>query len=133
MDLATLYTLTGSTVIEKLGKVQDGERIKIEFRGQSAADSPIAGKAHGSNWILVGPQGPGATTAVQEIITPARERLVVELQGYAQSLNGDGMEIRASGIIRSSSGTFTHLNGHVAVVIQKISEDDTIRVQAYYF
>ena len=132
MDLAPLYTLSGSAVTEKLGKVQDGERIKIEFRGKAADDSPIAGKAHGSNWILIGPLGPGATSAVQEIITPAGERLVVELQGYTQSLNGDGWEIRASGIIRSSAGSFAHLNGHVAVVLQKI-KDDVISAQAYHF
>jgi hypothetical protein len=132
MQLALLYTLTGSTVTEKLGKVQDGERIKIEFRGKAADDSPITGKAHGSNWILIGTLGPGAANAVQEIITPANERIVVELQGYAQSLNGEGMEIRAAGIIRSSAGTFAHINGHVALVVQKMT-NDTISVQAYQF
>lgn len=132
MNLALLYTLTGSTVTEKLGKVQDGERIKVEFRGKATDDSPITGKAHGSNWILIGPAGPGAANAVQEIITPANERVVVELQGYAQSLNGEGMEIRAAGIIRSSAGTFAHINGHLAVVVQEIS-NDTISVQAYQF
>jgi hypothetical protein len=132
MDLTPLYTLTGSTVTEKLGKVQDGERIKIEFRGKAAADSPIAGKAHGSNWILIGPSGPGATSAVQEVVTPNGERLVVELQGYTRGLNGDGMEIRGAGIIRSSAGTFAHLNGHVAVVVQKVAKD-TVTVQAYHF
>lgn len=132
MDLAPLYTLVGTTVTEKLGKVQDGERIKIEFRGKAADDSPIAGKAHGSNWILIGPSGPGATSAVQELITPTGERLVVELRGYTESLNSDGMEIRASGIIRSSAGTFAHVNGHVALVVQKI-RNETISVQAYQF
>ena len=132
MDLAPLYTLVGTTVTEQLGKVQDGERIKIEFRGKAADDSPIAGKAHGSNWILIEPSGPGATSAVQELITPTGERLVVELRGYTQSLNGDGMEIRASGIVRSSAGSFAHINGHVALVVQKIT-NDTINVQAYQF
>jgi hypothetical protein len=133
MDLTPLYTLTGSAVTEKLGKVQDGERIKIEFRGKAADDSPIAGKAHGSNWILIGPLGPGATSAVQEVITPTGERVVVELQGYTQNVNGDGLEIRASGMIRSSAGVFNHLNGHVAVVVQRIAKDDAIQVQGYYF
>jgi hypothetical protein len=133
MELARLYTLTGTSVTEKLGKVQDGERIKIEFRGKTADDSPIAGKAHGSNWILIGPLGPGATSAVQEIITPTGERLVVELQGYSQSVNGDGLEVRTCGMIRSSAGTFAHLNGRVAVVVQKITKDDTIKVEAYQF
>jgi hypothetical protein len=132
MNLALLYTLTGTTVTEKLGKVQDGERIKVEFRGKAADDSPITGKAHGSNWILIGTHGPGVTNAVQQIITPANERIVVELQGYAQSVNGEGMEIRAAGIIRSSAGTFAHINGHVAVVRQKIT-NDTISVEAYQF
>ena len=133
MDLATLYTLTGTTVTEKLGKVQDGERIKIEFRGKAAADSPIQGKAHGTNWILVGAVGPGATNAVQELITPTGERVVVELHGYAQTLNGDGMEIRAAGIIRSSAGTFAEINGRVAVVVQKIAKDESITIHAYQF
>ncbi|MFI5365417.1 MAG: hypothetical protein ACHQ4J_07320 [Candidatus Binatia bacterium] len=133
MDLAPLYTLTGTAEVEKLGKVQDGERIKIEFRGKSAADSPIAGKAHGSSWILVGPMGPGETNAVQEIITPAGERLVVELRGYAATLNGDGMEIRASGIIRASAANFSHLNGRVAVVVQKVAKDNAVAVTAYSF
>jgi hypothetical protein len=133
MNLEPLYTLTGTTVTEKLGKVQDGERIKIEFRGKAAAHSPIAGKAHGSNWILVGPFGPGATTAVIDVVTPAGDRLVVELQGYAIAQNGDGMEIRTSGIIRTSATTFSHLNGHVALVIQKIGRDETITVEAYQF
>lgn len=133
MDLALLYTLAGNAVTEKLGKVQDGERIKIEFRGKAAEGSPISGKAHGSNWILVGPLGPGATSAVQEVITPTGERLVLELQGYAQNLNGDGMEIRASGIIRSSAATFAHLNGHIALVVQKIAKSDAITVEAYHF
>lgn len=134
MDLATLYTLTGTVVVEKLGKVQDGERIKVEFRGAAAADSPIVGKAHGSNWVLIGERGrPGATTAVQELITPAGERLVVELQGYAVSLNGTAMEIRTSGIIRSSAATFADLDGHLALVVQQIGADDSIRVHAYQF
>jgi len=133
MDLVPLYTLTGRAVVEKLGKVQDGERIKIEFRGKSADDSLIAGKAHGSSWILVGPLGPGEANAVQEIITPAGERFVVELRGYAVSLNGEGMEIRAAGIIRASAASFAHLNGHVAVVVQKVTKDNTVSVQAYSF
>jgi hypothetical protein len=133
MNLAPLYTLIGTAEVEKLGKVQDGERIKIEFRGKSADDSPIAGKAHGSSWILVGPMGPGETSAVQQIITPAGERLVAELHGYAVALNGDGMEIRASGIIRASAASFSHLNGHVAVVVQKVTKNNTITVQAYTF
>jgi hypothetical protein len=133
MELKPLYTLTGSTVTEKLGKVQDGERIKVEFRGQSAADSPIAGKAHGSTWILIGPQGPGETGAVQEIITADDERLVVELRGYAVDLDGTGMEIRTAGIIRSSAANFSHLNGHVAVVVQRCVAGDKMTVEAYHF
>ena len=74
MDLAPLYTLSGTAVTEQLGKVQDGERIKIEFRGKATDGSPVAGKAHGSNWVLIGPLGPGTANAVQELITPAGER-----------------------------------------------------------
>ncbi len=133
MDLAPLYTLTGTTVTERLGKVQDGERIKIEFRGKTAGGSPINGKAHGSNWILVGPLGPGATSAVQEITTQNGERLVVELQGYTQTLNGGSMEIRASGIIRSNAAPFAELNGRIALVVQRIKQDETIEVDAYQF
>jgi hypothetical protein len=131
MELARLYTLSGTTVVEKVGKVQDGERIKIEFRGRTAGDSPIAGKAHGSNWILIGPSGPGETSAVQEIVTPGGERLVVELRGYTVPGNGDEMEIRASGIIRSGAASFADLNGHVAVVVQTIGPQDAISVTAY--
>jgi hypothetical protein len=133
MDLTPLYSLTGTAVVEKLGKVQDGERIKIEFRGKSAAGSAIAGKAHGASWILVGPLGLGETSAVQEIITPGGERFVVELRGYATQHNGDGMEIRASGIIRASAATFAQLNGHIALVVQRVAADDTVAVEAYTF
>ncbi len=133
MELKPLYTLTGSAVTEKLGKVQDGERIKIEFRGQTAAGSPMAGKAHGSTWILIGPQGPGDASAVQEIITATDERLVVELHGYAVALDGGGMEIRAAGIIRSSAASFAHLNGHVALVLQRCGPGDAMTVEAYQF
>jgi hypothetical protein len=133
MDLAPLYTLTGNAVVEKVGKVQDGERVKIEFRGKSAADSPIAGKAHGSSWILMGPLGPGDTVAVQELVTPAGDRLVLELRGYTTNLNGDGMEIRACGIIRSSAAGFAHLNGHIALVVQKVATDNAITVSAHTF
>ena len=131
MELKLLYTLTGTAVVEKLGKVQDGERIKIEFRGKSGPDSPIEGKAHGSSWVLIGPFGPSDTSAVQEIITPANERLVVELRGYAIAGNGAGTEIRAAGIIRSSAARFAELNGRVAVVVQTVGADDTVAVQAY--
>ncbi len=131
MKLEPLYTLTGTADVEKLGKVQDGERIKIEFRGKSAPDSRIEGKAHGSSWILVGALGPGATSAVQELITSAGVRLVVELQGYTRAHNGDGMEIRTSGIIRSSAAEFADLNGHVAVVVQKVTKDNAVTVEAY--
>jgi hypothetical protein len=133
MELSPLYSLTGTAVTEKLGKVQDGERIKIEFRGTSAAGSAIAGKAHGASWILVGPLGPGETSAVQEIVTPAGEHVVVELHGYAMHRNGDGMEIRASGMIRASAATFAHLNGHLALVVQRVAADETVAVEAYTF
>ncbi len=133
MELTPLYTLTGSTVTEQLGKVQDGERIKIEFRGATADDSPIAGKAHGSTWILIGPQGPGETSGVQEIITAAGERLVVELRGYAVDLGGNGMEIRAAGIIRSTAANFSHLSGHVALVLQRCGAGAAMTVRASHF
>src|ERR1700687_1125400 len=105
VELTPLYTLTGTAVVEKLGKVQDGERIKIEFRGKSAAGSPVEGKAHGSTWILIGPLGPGDTNAVQEIILPSGERLVVELRGYTLMPNSEEMEIRTCGVIRTSAAS----------------------------
>ena len=131
MQLEPLYTLTGTAVTEKVGKVQDGERIKVEFRGKSAAGSPIEGKAHGSTWILISPLGSGEVSAVQEIVTPAGERFVVELRGYTASRNGDAMEIRASGIIRASAATFAHLNGHIALVVQRIAAGDAVSMEAY--
>ncbi len=133
MDLKLLYTLTGTAVVEKLGKVQDGERIKIEFRGKSGTDSPIEGKAHGTSWVLIGPLGPGDASAVQELITPAGERLVVELRGYAVGGNGSVMEIRAAGLIRSSAARFTDVNGHLAVVVQTVAPDDAVTIHAYEF
>jgi len=133
MQLTPLFTLTGSAVVEKLGKVQDGERIKIEFRGASAAESPIVGKAHGATWVFIGALGPGDTNAVQEIVTAAGERLVVEVRGYTLQHNGDGMEIRAAGLIRSAAPSFAHLNGHVALLVQQVRPDETATVQAYAF
>ena len=70
---------------------------------------------------------------MQEIITPARERLVVDLHGYTTSLNGHGMEIRACGMIRSSAARFADVDGHIALVVQRVAADDTIHVQAYQF
>ncbi len=132
MNLELLYTLTGSAIVENLGKVQDGERIKIEFRGTTAADSPLKGTAHGSSWILVGSAGPGATSAVQEVLTPDGARVVVELQGYTVSRNGGGREIRTCGMIRSSAAAFDHLNGRIAVVIATVAQDNTVAVRAYH-
>ena len=130
--LNPLYTLTGTAAIEKLGKVQDGERIKIEFRGATAPECPIQGRAHGSTWILIGATGPGETSAVQEVITPARERLVLELRGYTISADGEGMEVRTCGIIRSSAARFADIDGHVAVVVQRMGADNTIRIEAFH-
>ena len=133
MDLAPLYTLTGSAVTEKLGKVQDGERIKIEFRGKSSVESPIEGKAHGSSWVLIGPLGAGEANAVQELITPAGERLVVEMRGYSLGGNGAAMDIRASGIVRSSAARFADLNGRLELVVQTVAADDVVTIHAYEF
>lgn len=133
MDFARLYSLSGTAIVERLGKVQDGERLKIEFRGTSAPGSPIEGKAHGTTWVLVGPLQAAATNAVQEVTTPAKERVVLELRGYTTTLNGDGMEVRACGIIRSSAGVFAHLNGHIALVVQKIAADNAVTIEAYQF
>jgi len=132
VDLTPLYTLTGSAVVEKLGKVQDGERIKIEFRGKSAGGSPVEGKAHGTTWILIGPLGPGETNAVQDILLPSGDRLVVELRGYTMMPKSDEMEIRACGIIRTSAASLAHLNGRLALVVQKLT-GEALEVQAYYF
>jgi hypothetical protein len=131
MHLTPLYTLTGSTVLEQLGKVQEGERIKIEFRGRSAPDSPIQGAGRGSNWLLVSPLGSAEMNGVQELVTAGGERLVLELRGYAESRDGGGMEIRAAGMIRTSAASLVRLNGRVAVVVQHLGADDTITVQAY--
>lgn len=35
LELPALYSLTGAAVTETLGKVQGGERLKIEFHGRS--------------------------------------------------------------------------------------------------
>ena len=76
--------------------------------------------------------GPGETNAVQEIITPSGERLAVELRGYATPRNRDGMEIRASGLIRTNAASLAHLNGHVVLVVQQVA-GDAVTVEAYQF
>jgi hypothetical protein len=132
MDLTPLYTVTGTVTVEHLGAAEDGERLKMEFRGGAAPDSPIGGKAHGTIWILKRPLGAGDTTAVQEVVTPHGERLVLELRGYTLA-GGDGMEVRASGIIRSSAARFSDLNGRIALVVQEVAADDTVTVRAAVF
>ena len=133
MELKPLFTVTGTAVVEPLGKVQGGERIKIEYRGVTAGNSVVTGKAHGSDWILVGPLGPGETNSVCEISTPEKEHVVVELRGYALSHNGSGYEIRTAGLIRTSATRFTELNGRVALVVAQMRADNTIEVTAYQF
>jgi hypothetical protein len=131
VDLQPLYMLTGTAVVERLGRVQDGERLKVELRGSTAPDSPIAGKAHGSTWILAGPLGLGETSAVQEIITPERERVVVELRGYTIDRGGGAMLVRASGLIRSSAPRFADIDGHIAIVEQFVAADGSVRIDAF--
>lgn len=131
MNLTPLYTLTGAAVVEKLGAVQGGERVKIEFRAMSDVASPIAAKAHGSTWLLIAPTGPHEANAVQELITPAGERLVVELRGYGVGGNGTAMVIRAAGIVRSSAARFADLNGRLAVVVQTVAPDEAVTIHAY--
>ncbi|HUI28105.1 MAG TPA: hypothetical protein VL403_18635 [Candidatus Kryptonia bacterium] len=133
MELKPLFTVTGTAVVEPLGKVQGGERIKVEYRGATSVDSLVTGKAHGSDWIFVGPLGPGETNSVCEISTPEKEHVVVELRGYAVSHNGSGYEIRSAGMIRTSATRFTELNGRVALVVEQIRSDSTVEVTAYQF
>ena len=131
IELHPLLSLTGTATIEKLGKVQDGERLKIEMRGKNAPGSTIAGKVRWTDWVLIGPLGPGETSSVGEIATDDRQRLVLELRGYAQSGNGDGMELRTCGIIRSASPRFVDLNGHVAVAVARIAADRHVDITVY--
>jgi hypothetical protein len=133
MQLQPLFRITATATIEPLGKVQGGERIKIEYRGATAPDSIVGGKAHGTEWVLIGSLGPSETNSVHEIIAGENERLVVELRGYAQSRNGSGYEIRTAGIIRTSAARFADLNGHIALVVSRIGGDKKIEVTAYQF
>jgi hypothetical protein len=133
MELQPLFTLSGTADTERLGKVQGGERLKIEYRGSTTPESPIAGKAHGTDWVLLGPLGPGETNAVHEVMTADKEHVAVELRGYALSRNGDGMEIRTAGIIRTASPRFSELNGKIALVVERLSPDKKIEVTAYQF
>ncbi len=131
IELRPLLTLVGTATIENLGKVQDGERLKIETRAKDAPGSPIAGKARWTDWILVGPLGPGETSSVCEVTTADRQRLVLELRGYARSRNGDGMEIRTCGIIRSASPRFSERSGHVAVAMARIDPEHHVEIAVY--
>ncbi len=133
MQLKPLYTVTGNATVEHLGKAEEGERIKVEFRGKTAPGSPVDGRAHGTVWILNRPLGAGETTAVQELVTAEGERLVVELRGYALPATGSGTEVRASGIIRSSAARFADLNGRIALVVQQVGADDSITIRASAF
>jgi len=133
MELKRLFTVTGTAVVEPLGKVQGGQRIKVEYRGATTSDSAVIGKAHGSDWIFVGPLGPGETNSVCEIATPEKEHVVVELRGYAVSHNGSGYEIHTAGLIRTSAGRFAELNGRVALVIEHVHADHSVEVTAYQF
>ncbi len=133
MELQPLFSVSGTAATEPLGKVQGGERLKIEYRSTTASSSPIAGKAHGTDWVFVGPFGPGETNAVHEVTTPDKEHLVVELRGYAMARDGDGMEIRTAGIIRAAAPRFAELNGKVALVVERLFPDKKIEVTAYKF
>ncbi len=88
MQLSSLYRFQVTGPIEKLGRVPDGERLKIEFRGNTAADSPISGKVHGTHWLLVGPLGAGQLEAVHEIHGAAGSRFVLQLRGSATLAGG---------------------------------------------
>lgn len=133
MQLQALFTLSGTADTEQLGKVQGGERLKIEYRGSTTPGSLIAGKAHGNDWVLLGPLGPGETNAVHELMTADKEHLAVELRGYARSRDGGGMEIRTAGIIRTAAPRFSELNGRIALVVERLSPDNEIEVTAYEF
>ncbi|HVN87778.1 MAG TPA: hypothetical protein VMW17_23315 [Candidatus Binatia bacterium] len=133
MDLKRLFSVTASATVESLGKVQGGERIKVEYRGATGIDSLVAGKAHGNDWIFVGPLGPGETNSVCEIRTGENEHVVVELRGYATSRNGNGYDIRAAGLIRTSAARFAELNGRVALIVERVHGDKSVEVTAYEF
>jgi hypothetical protein len=132
MNLQPLLTVTASGVIETLGSVQGGERIKIEYRGATGAGSLIDGKAHGTDWVLVGPLGPGETNSVVEIRTAEKDHLVLELRGYATAIGG-GYEVRSAGLIRTAATRFTDLNGKVVVAITRVGADQSVGVIAYHF
>ena len=131
MDLKPLFTVTATAVVERLGKVQGGERLKIEYRG-AADGNGVAGKAHGNDWIFVGPLGPGETNSVCEISTAEKEHVVIELRGYAQ-LHEGGYELRAAGLIRTSAPRFVELNGRVALVVEHVRADNSVELTAYQF
>ena len=116
MHLSLLYTLGGTAVVEPLGRVPGGERIKVEFRGTS-----------------LGPSGAGEANAVQELITVAGERLVVELRGHSSGSSGVPMEIRMAGAIRSSAARFADRNGRLALVVQTVDLHDAVTIHACEF
>lgn len=132
IHLEPLMILTGTATIEQLGKVQEGERIKVETRTAGAAGSPITGKARGTDWILFRPDAIAETNSVHEIKIESGHPLVLELRGYAETQNGGGMQIRACGVIRASAAELSHLNGRVALMEEKIGQDRRVEMAAYW-
>ena len=123
MQFSPLYNFKVNGTLEKLGRVPDGERSKVEFRGSIDSGSKITGKMHGTHWFLIGPLGNGQLESVQEIVTASGDRFVLQLRGFATVVQEGEMQIKGCGVIRASAAPFMHLDGHIAVLEGSVRGD----------
>ncbi|GIW41011.1 MAG: hypothetical protein KatS3mg076_1588 [Candidatus Binatia bacterium] len=109
----------------------EGERFKVEFRGETERDSQVSGKVRGTDWILVDPLGAGQVESIQTFVSEEGDRFVVQVQGSSQSTEGEDFRIKAAGVIRARSPRFAHLDGHLAVV-EEIVHRDEVELTVYH-
>jgi hypothetical protein len=126
-----LYSFKAKGSREALGRVPDGERLKVEFRGETDAGSEVSGKVRGTDWVLVGPLGSGQFESVQTVLTPEGDRFVIQLQGSSSPVDADAMRIKGAGVIRSRSPRFAHLDGQLALVEGTVRDGD-VEVSVYH-
>lgn len=132
ITFSPLYSFKAKGARESLGRVPDGERLKIDFRGETQAGSEVSGKIRGTEWILIEPLGNGQVESVQTITTAEGDRFVVQLRGSSSPVDGDGLHIKAAGVIRATSARFASLDGHLAVADGRLRGED-VEVDVFHF